>query len=372
MGATLLCLWGTRKTLEHLRKTPPHLDAPFGLIPVSILKPLKGIDEGLEENLESFFKIDYPEFEILFSVADAHDPAIAVVNSLKQRFPRVNCTLVIGAESVGPNPKVNNMIRAYHLAKNDWVLISDSNVSVESNYVRRLAAHVESDTGIVTSIVAGRNESELGGHLEAMFLNSFYARWMVLARAFGNNIVVGKSMLFKRSVANRFGGMKALACYLAEDYMAGKAMQHLGYKVVLAHDPIAQRIGDYSLSDFWRRHIRWGRIRKAQSPLAFYFEPLTTSFVASMIGAIGLNGLFAIPLFAGFLSILSLWLISDLALQQALSGRSFKWNDLLIWVLREAIHFPLWLQILSGRRVYWRGQYLKVRIGGIIDERQML
>lgn len=365
-----MVIWGTFRTLGHLKKNPPKLDAPFGLHPVSVIKPIRGADSFLENNLESFFRIQYPEFEILFCIADENDPATSIVRKLQKKYPKVNSTLIIGDVNVGANPKVNNMVKAYAQAQFDWLLISDSNVYVQKDYIKRLVAHVENDTGIVTALVAGRDYQSLGGELEAMYLNSFYARWMLLAQVFNEPIVVGKSMLFKRSVANRFGGIKALACYLAEDYMAGQAMKYLGYKVVIAHDPVHQPIGEYSVQDFWRRHIRWGRIRKSQAILAFIAEPLMTPFVSAFFTGLGFYFIAHMSFLNGFVFHLLAWSLCDIVLHQELSTKDLSLRTLKIWCLRELLHLPLWMQTICGSRVYWRGQYLKVKRGGTLEQNE--
>ncbi|MGZ3773519.1 MAG: ceramide glucosyltransferase [Pseudobdellovibrionaceae bacterium] len=361
---------GAIYTFKHFDKSPPHLDAIFGLHPVSVLKPIKGVDGYLEKNLESFFKIKYPSFEIIFCIAEKEDPAIHLVRRLQKKYPRVDTKLIIGDEKIGCNPKVNNLVKAYSQAKYDWLLISDSNVFVPTDYINRLVAHVESDTGIVTAVVAGRDFKSIGGELEAMYLNSFYARWMLVATALHEPVVVGKSMLFKRSVANRFGGIKSLARYLAEDYQAGRAMKQLGYKVVISRDPICQPIGDHSLKDFWRRHIRWGRIRKSQALTAFLIEPVMTPFISAFLVAVGLTRGFHFSFVAIFFLHVLIWAASDLLLYERLSTEYLKIRTIKIWCLRELLHLPLWLQTLCGSRVYWRGQYLKVKMGGILEQKE--
>ena len=171
----------------------------------------------------------------------------------------------------------------------DWVLISDSNVRVNPDYLKRLVAHLSPGVGMVTAVIAGQDASGVGGNLEATYLNTFYARGMNIAAGFGRVCVVGKSMLFQRSTAKRFGGMRTLGCYLAEDYMAGEAMRRLGLQVVIACDPVEQVIGEYSFDSFWKRHLRWGRIRKRHGMSAFALEPLTGAFVSGVLGAVSMH-----------------------------------------------------------------------------------
>lgn len=343
------------------------MDAPFGLYPISILKPVKGVDADLRNNLESFFYLNYPHFELLFCVPSHRDPACKVVEELIVKHPWVNARLFVQESNIGPNPKVNNLIRAYELAAYDWVLVSDSNVLVPPDYLRRLVAHLDVDVGMVTSVVAGRHPKKAGGELESVYLNTFYARWMCLAEMAGKTCVVGKSMLFRRSVAERFGGMRNLARYLAEDYMAGEAMRKLGLRVVVAADPVCQVIGKYAFKDFWSRHIRWGRIRKAQAPIAFAFEPVMGCFASGWLGAWALAGTFGISMSEFFALHLMAWSTCDF-LQMKLLNPEIRWTSALAWFGREILAFPQWVHIASGNTVNWRGNRLRIQAGGVLSE----
>jgi ceramide glucosyltransferase len=307
--ALSLTLFSAYLALKHFSRAAPHLDLPFALFPVSILKPLKGSDEGLFENLESSFLLDYPEYELIFSVADERDTATSVVRKLMARYPRTRAKLIVGDVEVGTNPKVNNLIRSYAGAAHDWLLISDSNVRLAPDYLRKMMAHIENGVGMVTSVVSGNGAEGVGGCLESVYLNTVYARGMILTAALGRPCVMGKSMLFQRSTADRFGGLKTLACYLAEDYMAGEAIRKLGLKVVVASEPVRQIVGSHSIGAFWSRHLRWGRIRKAQAPLAFLIEPWLGCLLSGWVGASAISPHFRA---AFFLTHLFIWSTCDI------------------------------------------------------------
>lgn len=360
-----MTVYGTCIALKRFKMGAPHLDAPFGMLPVSILKPLKGRDEGLRQNLESFFRLNYPRFEILFSVADARDPAAAVVRELMESYPRVPARLIVGQVEVGTNPKVNNLVLSYRQARHDWLLISDSNVRVEPDYLKKLAAHIETGVGMVTAAVVGRGPSGWGAQLEAVYLNTFYVRGMYLAQAIGRPCVVGKSMLFQRSTAERFGGISALACYLAEDYMAGEAIRRLGLQVVLASEPVTQYIGSYSFKEFWSRHLRWGRIRKAQAPVAFFLEPYFSSIASGLFGAWTFWNWLHIPPALFMTAHLLTWSVCDLMLLRRMRVKA-QFLLPLAWFLREILYLPLWIHIASGNTVNWRGKRLTVEAGGLL------
>jgi ceramide glucosyltransferase len=347
---------GSWLALRRLARAPAPTESQPA---VSILKPLKGADPGLRENLETFFLLDYPEYELLFSVAEGTDPAVAVVNELRRKYPAVISRLLVGAEAVGLNPKVNNLTRSYRQASHDVILISDSNVRVAPDYLRRKVAELRPGVGVVTATVAGLAPEGWGGRLEAMYLNTFYARGLSLAFASGNPCVIGKSMMFRRSVAARFGGIRALGDYLAEDYALGEAMRKIGLTVALAAAPIDQHIGSYSFRAFWDRHLRWGRIRKAHAPGAFLLEPLFTPAFAGLFAGI------AGGVLAGTLTVAA-WAACDLALMARFSRRLDTWAPA-AWLAREALSLPLWVAVASGNSVHWRGTTLQLAIGGKIS-----
>lgn len=342
----------------------------------------------MRKNLESFFLLDYPNFELLFSVAHSSDPAARVVRRLIRRYPKVQARLFVGESAIGINPKINNLYASYRAAKHDWLLISDSNIRVAPDYVKRQVAHLDADTGVLTCVIRGRTQSiqgiAPGAELESVFLNTFYARGMVLTARLGKPCVVGKSMLFRRSAAEQFGGMRTLGLYLAEDFMAGEAMRKLGLKVKIAHDPIDQHLGRLSSKEFWSRHIRWGRIRKSQSPLAFFLEPLTNSCVAAWLGALGCllagTGLQGILFFT--LAHFALWGACDWITIRAVNranaepGRptlparqraTLAGLCTVFWCARELSGFPLWIHSALGSSVQWRGRTLRLLPGGLLE-----
>lgn len=324
------------------------------------------MEEGAEENLRSFFELQYPDFEIIFSIASQNDPARGLVEKLIAEYPYVQSRLILGDRDIGPNPKINNLVKSYEIAQNDLILISDSNVRVEATYLKRLVAHLDNGVGMLTSVVAGVDPRSLGGHLEAMHLNTFYARAMRLAELFGQPCVVGKSMLFRKSMAKRFGGISALSRYLAEDYMAGIATRRLGYSVVVVSDPVRQQIGEYSLSDYWQRHIRWGRIRKSQAPLPFLLELLFSCPVSAIVGVHGMTQVFGMSLTLALAVHLLIWASADFAIYLRTAG-SIRFPAAIAWFMRELTIVPLWIHTALGNTVQWRGQKLVVMHGGVLE-----
>jgi ceramide glucosyltransferase len=365
-AALVFYFLGTVLVLPARRvKAVPEQELPG----VSILKPLKGADEGLEGNLESFFLLNYPRYELIFSVAEASDPACHVVERLRKRHPGMNARLVIGLEGDVPNPKVNNLIRSYGMAAYDLLMISDSNVRVDPGYLRRAVAQFTPETGVLTAVVAGVEPHDKGGVLEATYLNTFYARGMRLAFFFGRPCVIGKSMLFRKSDANRFGGISSLGEYLAEDYMMGVRMLELGLKVGLMADPIRQYVGVHSFASFWKRHLRWGRIRKAHAPIAFLTEPLSSPLLAALGSGLALHRLTGFAIAPGIAIHFFAFFLLDLLVALRVGGRQ---RHLISgWLLRELLALPMWVVVASGNEVEWRGRLLKIQPGGKIREEEV-
>lgn len=361
--------FGTFAALIRLRKKLlPVEDSLEGLQPVSILKPLKGIDPDLEENLTSFFKLDYPEYELLFSVAREDDPAIPIVQKLRRAHSHIRSQLYIGDIDHGPNPKINNMLRSYDNARYDWILISDSNTQFRPDHLRRLASQFKQGVAMQTSVVAGVEATGIGGHLETAFLNTFYARSVMALDAMGHPCVIGKSMLFRKSILERIGGLRSLTRHIAEDYAAGRKLHLLGFRVQVSRDPVRQHLGNHSFRAFWTRHVRWGRLRKMQAPAAFLIEPLFNSVLSGILGMLAFHRLWGVSPVDFLVLHFGLWFVFDLALASRVGDRPGA-VFLPVWFLREWIHLPLWIHISAGSTVNWRGQTIRLKRVKFVEAR---
>ena len=187
---------------SYKRKFAPDAELPG----VSIFKPIRGLEDGISENIESFFKLDYPKYELLMSIAESNDPTIPVVRALMAKHPKVDAALIIGGVDAGPNPKVNNMLRSYQQAKHEVILISDSNVRVTPSYLRKMVSNLVPGVGVVSSVLFGEAPKGLGGLMEATFLNTWYAKMVTFLARVGWPCVIGKSMLFRKESLEAIGG----------------------------------------------------------------------------------------------------------------------------------------------------------------------
>jgi ceramide glucosyltransferase len=331
---------------------------------VSILKPLCGVDAGLEQNLESFFQQDYPSLELLFGVEDPHDPAIAVVNRLRQRYPGVPCRLVVHQGGRATNPKVRNLLGIVPAASHDLLLLSDSNIRVPRHYVREMVdvMRAEPGVGLVTSLIAGKGETTLGGALECVQLDGFCAAGATLPTSFGDAAVIGKSLLFARSTFERLGGFARVADVLAEDYVMGKMFELGGLRVAVASTVVENVTTGMSLGAFLRRHLRWSMLRIRLRPFTFLLEPLTSPMALLPLALVGL-GPWAIAWVVGLC-----WL-RDVGGWLALRGRRRLWIPAALGPLRDLCMLGVWLYTPIEQHVCWRGNRARLGAGTLLFPR---
>jgi len=223
---------------------------------VSILKPLKGLDDGLFDNLESFCKLDYPQYELIFALQNQNDPAYKVAKKIKEKYPSKNITIVVEHCNEGLNPKVNNLIPAYKRAKYDLILISDSNVRVGKGYLADISQYMDDPSvGLVSNMIRGVSGRSLGAIMENLHLNSF----IVGSVCFLDKYL--KSMLMRKAELEAIGGFRFVRNFLAEDYVIGERIHGLGKRVVLSSHLINNVNEYWGIKRFINRHTRWGKLR---------------------------------------------------------------------------------------------------------------
>ncbi len=245
------------------RQQKPAADEPDHTPPVSILKPLKGLDDNLFDNLASFCTQDYPAYEVIFCLQNHNDPAYKVAKKVQDKYPDRNISLLVEKSHAGLNPKVNNLIPAYRKALHPYILISDSNVMVDRNYLREIVRQTaDPSVGLVSSVIRGVGGGSLGAHFENLHLNSFIIGSVsFLDRVLGMPCVIGKSMLMKKADLEALGGLAAFKDILAEDFIIGREMDKSGKKVVLSNHLVSNINEYWDIKRFMNRHTRWGKLR---------------------------------------------------------------------------------------------------------------
>ena len=323
--------------------------------PVSVLKPLKGVDADLEKNLESFFVLEYPEYEIVFGVADRQDPALQVARRVAARHPEVTARFAVGGPEVGFNPKVNNLANILRQASHEILLVSDSNVEAHPLTLGAMVSRLENDNvGLVTSFIRGTGGIGLGGALESLQLNTFVMGGVAAVGGWlGQVCAVGKSMLFRRSDLDRIGGFAELGRYLAEDQVCGELIYGLGREVLVCPRPVDNVLGRVSVGEFVGRHLRWARIRRHFS-LPGYTAELLTNPIPIAIAFFAIEpGRFSAALAACAL-IVSLG--AALASERLLGVRRQIFHYPFLVILRSLLVAAVWPVPFVSDTVEWRGR----------------
>jgi len=358
IAVTLVHLTSIAIAIGRFCARRPRAPSSKSYPPVSLVRPLCGIDNYAADTLSSTFALDYPHYEILFCVASAKDPVVPFVKALMAENPERAAHLLIGDDQVSPNPKLNNVVKGWHAARHSWIVIADSNVLMPPDYVQRLFASWRADTGLVASPPIGCRPDGFWAEVECAFLNTYQARWQYIVDTFGFGFAQGKTMLWRRAVLDAAGGIEALGREVAEDAAATKAVRGAGLKVRLVDRAFAQPLGQRSAAEVWNRQLRWARLRRA-SFLLYFLPEVLSGAVLPMILVGYLASAFHWPpalCVAGFATI---WYGAEMALAFA-AGWHVPALYPLYGLLRDLLLPALFVGALRGNGFVWRGNEMQV------------
>jgi ceramide glucosyltransferase len=334
---------------RHVLPVPPAGREP----PVSLLRPVCGIDNFAAETLASSFAIDYPDYEVIFCIARADDPALPLLRRLIDAHPEIAARLLVGDDRISANPKLNNVIKGWDAARHHWIIIADSNVLMPRDYIARLLGRWRSDTGVVCSMPIGSRPHNFWAEIECAFLNTLQARYQYVSESLGFGFAQGKTMLFGREMVERAGGIRALADETAEDAATTKMVRSAGLRVHLVDIPFEQPLGWRTAADVWSRQLRWARLRRASFPWLFLPEIVAGSALPALAAAIAAAAFgLSVPLAVG--ALLALWFGAEMVLAVCAGWRR-SWRLAIALLVRDLLLPALWIGALLGGGFVWRG-----------------
>ncbi len=350
-GSLVYCVLILVATRRYLSVCPPAAgSAPR----VSVLKPLYGHDEGLAENLRSFFAQDYPAFEILFAVHRPDDPAVSVVEKIQREYSgQVEARLVVTGESPIPNAKAFNLQRLVREARHELLVMSDSDVRVKSDFLMRLAEEFHDPrVGLITCpyrAVAGRS---LWSRLEAVGMNTEFLGGVLVARMIeGMKFALGPTLAVRRSVLEAMGGFEYLQEYLAEDFVMGRRAAELGHVVLLSSYVIEHRIGSQGMRQNLGHRLRWARSTRRSRAAGYWGQIFTYPLPWALLFWAAHGAAWPLVLLAVLLRAGAAWATAAGVLQDPLTRKQW-------WLLplQDVLSFLVWVGGFLGNTIVWRGR----------------
>jgi ceramide glucosyltransferase len=345
---------------ERSRTFPPYTP------PVSLLKPVKGVDFASYENFSSFCRLEYPDYEILFAVNDETDPAIPLIRRLAAEFPERGIRLITGAPQIGANRKVNNLIALAREARHEILVLTDGDVRVGPNYLREvIAPFAPATTGAVTSFYRGVVEKGLAAELEAIGASSdFFAGVLVAKWMEGMKFALGASIVTTKHWVAEIGGFEAIVNMHSDDYELGRRIEKAGGQVLLSRESVWTMYPAQTARGFWHHQVRWARTVRLCRPISYlgliFTHGLPWALLAAAvapakwIGAAYVLAYLILRLVMAWT--VGVWGVGDEVLRKRL------------WLVpfRDAIFFAVWLASFASNRIRWSGEEFTMQKGQMV------
>jgi ceramide glucosyltransferase len=356
--------WAAWRFFQNARSRDAKNSGDFAP-PVSILKPLRGLDRGAYDNFASFCRQEYPEYEILFAVSNESDPAVPVVHRLIRDFPRIPIQLLINPETKGTNDKVGKLCLLAQEARHPLLVITDSDVRVAPDYLRKVAAIFQDrQVGAVTALYRAIEAPSFGAVMDTMGSLSFSSSALVARALEGIKFTMGSTIAITREHLDEIGGFAPLLDMHSDDYELGRRIAEKGYRVELAPEPVDMQFPSERLGDYFRHELRWLVGLRHIRPGGHFGLLMTQGIAWAAAAAIlspslkaGLAWLFAyviIRLVCGYA--IGVWGLRDPVVRRK------------IWILplHDLFWFFLWLASFAVNRIEWRGLVFTLEKGRMI------
>jgi ceramide glucosyltransferase len=340
-----------------------------GYPPVSILKPLHGMEPELERNLESFFLQDYPDFEILFAVDTQEDAALPVAQKLCLKYPEIRSQIIVTGEPPWPNPPAYSFARMAAAARHDVLATSDSDVEVDRDYLKSVVAPLAaSQTGMVTCVYRGLNTGGFWSALDAVGMSVEMTAGVLVANLLeGIKFGLGPTIVVRRDALEAIGGYRALGEYFSNDFMIGNLVAARGFTVALSRHIISHVVPPMTFKRMWQRQVRWATGTKHSRAKGHF----GTVFVFAVpYGLLGLAAGLLLHRPGLGLTLLALSIVNRLVEALAIGWGVTRDRECLrkpwLYLVRDLLGFAVWVASYLSRNMRWRDGRFELVEGGRI------
>ncbi|KAI0208508.1 Ceramide glucosyltransferase-B [Lamellibrachia satsuma] len=364
MGSLWICYYGLRsvshlwpiKVTQEVRPTYSHGEASRG---VSHQTPSWGVDDFLENNLESHFSMTYPKFELLICVQDDQDPVITLVNKLKERYPTVECRIFMGGKNGILNPMVNNMAPAYEAARYDVIWVSTSRIKVNTDILLDMVGKLENPkVALVHQMPFCTDQQGLAASIEKVYFGATVARYYMALSVLGVSCFTGMSYLLKKVELDELHGLTWFGRFLAEDFFIAKYLHQKGFRHKVAAVPAQQNYTATSVAVYKDRMVRWMRLRLNMMPITTgFFEPLCESIPLGVYMSWSMYHFFGFNPYIWFACHWSVWCMLDYMQLSGVQNGPMPFNKymfLVSWMIREMLFILVYFEaIFNVRHIKW-------------------
>jgi ceramide glucosyltransferase len=360
----LLTIVGVFRFRGETRKFAGAKVGDAELPPVSVLKPLHGMEAQLRENIESFFRQDYPRYEILFAADEADDPALNLVREISARYPQIPCRILVTGKPPWPNPPAYCFYRMAEVAAHEILVTSDSDVEVAANYLREVVAPIlDEKVGMVTCVYRGKNAAEFWAGLTAIGMSVEMTAGVLVANLLeGIKFGLGPTIAVKKEAVNKIGGYEVLGDYFANDFMIGNLIDKAGYRVVLSEHVIDHVVSQKNFKKMWENQLRWAKSTRYSRPKGHFGSGLIFAIPYGLLGLaaailLGMPGLGSVLFGVALLNrILESWIVGWGVVRDPVALKR-------IWMfpLRDLLGFIVWVASYTGATTAWRDSRYELR-----------
>ncbi|MGA8073188.1 MAG: glycosyltransferase [Candidatus Acidiferrales bacterium] len=369
----VLALIGAGKFRRDAERQAAEAASLTSLPPVSLLKPVHGLEARLKENIESFFRQDYPEYEILFAADEEDDAALGVVREICARYPKIRSRVLVTGRPPWPNPPSYSFARMAEVAAHEILVTSDSDVEVAPNYLREVVPPMlDPKTGMLTCLYRGKNAGGFWSALDAIGMSVEMTAGVLTANLLeGMKFGLGPTIVARKDSVEKIGGYRVLGDYFSNDFVIGNLIEKAGYRVVLSRHVIDHVVPPMTLRRMWERQVRWAKGTRYSRPKGHFGTGLVYAMPYGILGLAVAAALGQWEIGAWFLSVAIInRLIEALAIGWGVVRDPVARRAPWLYPIRDLLGFCVWTASYLSKKAVWRDSRYELVDGGRIVLRQ--